>query len=47
MLTYRLVKLVEKDFIQCEKRIDEIAKLLPQDSFEEIRIGKNSLGSNY
>ncbi|BAQ64577.1 mobile element protein [Geminocystis sp. NIES-3709] len=37
----RLVKLVKKDFIESEKSIAEIAQSLPQNSFEEIRIGKN------
>ncbi|BAQ63381.1 IS701 family transposase [Geminocystis sp. NIES-3709] len=37
----RLVKLVKQDFIESEKTIAEIAKSLPQDSFEKIRIGKN------
>ncbi len=37
----RLVKLVKEGSIESEKRIDEIAKSLPQESFEEIKIGKN------
>jgi hypothetical protein len=37
----RLVKLVKEDSSLPQKRIDEIAKSLPQESFEEIKIGKN------
>ncbi|BAQ66379.1 mobile element protein [Geminocystis sp. NIES-3709] len=37
----RLVQVVKEDLRESEKRIDEIAKLLPQESFEEIKTGKN------